>query len=64
MNNRPVDKTKKSNIKCEHCKFWNRKTEWDCFCEKDRTHPANYWNRCKSFEWAERYCNDKEQNDE
>ena len=24
MNVRPVDRSKKSNIKCEHCKHWDR----------------------------------------
>ena len=52
MNKRPVDKTKKSNIKCEHCEHWNHVKSWDCFCEKDRSHKANYWNRCKEFEWS------------
>lgn len=59
MNNRPIDRSKKSNIKCEHC----------LYCDKPRNHPmeywknyhcclhvkeVNYWNRCKDFEWAEK----------
>lgn len=59
---RQVDKTKKSNIKCEHCEYY---TSWrenrpadamysgDC-CNPDSPNMAgcvNYWNRCKAFEW-------------
>ena len=52
MNNRPVDKTKKSNIKCEHCKWW-KKVDWNTnICEIKKAE-TNYYNRCKSFEWAE-----------
>ena len=50
MNNKPVDRTKKSNIKCEHCKHWDKK--W-CVCALTNE-DKNYWNRCRSFEWAER----------
>ena len=61
MNKRPIDKTKKSNIKCVNCQFW---CEWSYY-GKDKTHyckneksqhydrQRNYWNRCKQFEWAE-----------
>lgn len=49
MNNKPVDRTKKSNIKCEHCNHWNCK---DCICTLTHEN-KNYWNRCKKFEWAE-----------
>ena len=54
MNKRPIDKTKKSNIKCEHCKYWygemsNSRTKI-CEITKD---PKYYYNRCKQFEWRE-----------
>ena len=54
MNKRPIDKTKKSNIKCEHCRYVDRPEQWDntWYCalhQKD----VKYWNRCKQFEWAE-----------
>ena len=56
MNKRPIDKTKKSNIYCSHCKFWCEENKhFYCnnlnskHCNKQR----NYWNRCKQFEWAE-----------
>ena len=49
MNNKPVDRTKKSNIKCEHCKHWDKKQS---VCTLTNEH-KNYWNRCKQFEWAE-----------
>ena len=53
-NKRPIDRTKKSNIKCEHCEFYNR-NEDGC---TNKTSPKynskiNYWNRCKRFEWRE-----------
>lgn len=49
MNKRPIDRTKKSNIKCEHCKHWDRKWYVCTLTNEDK----NYWNRCKRFEWAE-----------
>ena len=49
MNTKPIDKSKKSNIKCEHCNNWDRK---HCICTLTNEN-KNYWNRCKSFEWAE-----------
>lgn len=48
---RTVDKTKKSNIKCEHCIAFDRKSGWCCIHEK----PKNYWNRCKDFIWHNKY---------
>lgn len=50
MNKRPVDKTKKSNIKCEHCKYY-QKSNFDSYCTLNGI-SKNYWNRCKSFEWT------------
>lgn len=55
MNKRPIDKTKKSNIKCEHCTYCEKPTEWwenyhCCLHIKE----VNYWNRCKDFKWAEK----------
>lgn len=61
MNNRPIDKTKKANIKCEHCQFW---CEWgiegkckDNYCMNPYSehyhHQRKYWNRCKQFKWPE-----------
>lgn len=51
MAKRKVDKTKKSNIKCEHCEAWDFDDEenrgWCCIIEKEK----NYWNRCKNFIW-------------
>ena len=60
---KPIDKTKKSNIKCEHCEHWDgicTGKSWvghnDAFgcTNKESTRyntPTNYWNRCKCFEW-------------
>ena len=63
MNKRPIDKTKKSNIKCEHCKNYayedmhGKSIQAECSI----THELkNYWNRCKQFEWSER-CNESEE---
>lgn len=60
MNNRPIDRTKKSNIKCEHCKYWDKTKEdhdWSGkylgnICTK-HNYPRYYYNRCKCFDWAE-----------
>ena len=60
MNKRPIDKTKQSNIKCEHCAYWNNEQEWHCRCSKDASRKANYWNRCKDFKWR----TDKEYKDD
>lgn len=51
---RPLDKSKKSNIKCEHCIFADKdhcEGYWCSLHEK----PKNYWNRCKYFRWDIRY---------
>lgn len=49
MAKRKVDKTKKSNIKCEHCEAWDFDDEenrgWCCILEQEK----NYWNRCKNL---------------
>lgn len=44
---RAVDKTKKSNIKCEHCKYFSS-DKTTCLLLNERKY---YWNRCKKFEW-------------
>ena len=44
-----IDKTKKSNIKCEHCEHY-----CDDMCILI-SKPKHYWNRCKSFEWHSKY---------
>ena len=56
MNKKPVDKTKKSNIKCEHCKhFMRSRTPYGpSLCALDGRE-RNYWNRCMKFEWASRH---------
>lgn len=58
-NTRQIDKTKKSNIKCEHCGYFNREREVRLspldmanLCEKTGK-PKHYWNRCKCFVWAD-----------
>ena len=52
MNNRPVDKTKKSNIKCEHCAYADYDDQKGYWCAIHSI-PKKYWNRCKEFKWAE-----------
>lgn len=49
-NNRPIDKTKKSNIKCEHCAYCDKDKEKGYWCPIFKA-PKNYWNRCKFFQW-------------
>ncbi len=56
MNKRPVDRTKKSNIKCEHCKHWceeNADVVWYAKNCAITHQPKVYYNRCKNFEWKE-----------
>lgn len=50
---RTVDKTKKNNIKCEHCVFF-----CEGLCSKQGIQ-KNYWNRCKEFAWHPRYNEEK-----
>ena len=54
MNVRPIDKTKKSNIKCEHCKHYQSVMGQICSgkCVASGKY-KNYWNRCKQFEWRD-----------
>lgn len=59
MQKRKVDKTKKSNIKCEHCKHIIQRgvvlpgqKNYLCALTVKQT---NYWNRCKKFEWKDKY---------
>lgn len=47
---RPIDKSKKSNIKCEYCGHWSGWQKSKCLLSGlDK----NYWNRCKKFRWRE-----------
>ena len=63
---RKVGTTKKSNIKCEHCKHYTLEDNFTYpfsvyyggFCSIDNS-SKNYWNRCKCFEWAERIMEQK-----
>lgn len=48
---RKLDKTKKSNIKCEHCEHWDSQTE---YC-KVRKQKKRYYQRSKDFEWNHKY---------
>ena len=50
---RTVDKSKKSNVICEHCKHFKARLGISyCDITEDE---KNYWNRCKQFEWDEKY---------
>ena len=53
-----VDTSKKSNRKCEHCKFWNRRDEngndGSMTCQKSGA-IKNYYKCCKHFEWKDEY---------
>jgi hypothetical protein len=44
---RKVDRTKKSNRKCEHCKYFHP----DGACMFHQYELKNYWNVCKDFDW-------------
>lgn len=49
---RPVDKTKKSNMKCEHCRFYMNHKQLCVHDSKMNTH-MNYWKKCQYFDWKE-----------
>ena len=63
MNNKPIDKTKKSNIKCDHCRFSIIDKNATIAVDNSECTNSNspkfgkgtisYWNRCKCFEWRE-----------
>ena len=49
---RPIDKSKKANIKCEHCGNWYSSEKNPIpFCLLSGE-TKDYWKRCKHFEWA------------
>ena len=53
-----LDKSKKSNIKCEHCGGYDKDNPGRGSCSgwcAIHQVPKNYWNRCKSFFWDIRY---------
>lgn len=50
MKNRPIDKSKKSNIKCEHCAYWKWAGDDSGICTKLNEY-RTYWRRCKKFGW-------------
>ena len=55
---RTVDKTKKSNIKCEHCKYWDKNhltILYTCRNKEAERYgkETHYYNRCKLFKWEE-----------
>lgn len=45
---RTIDKTKKSNIKCEHCVHWSGWLMSQCKLKKEC---KQYYQRCKQFDW-------------
>lgn len=47
-NTRPVDPTKVSNRKCEHCEFWGG---WNNPCCQLSHEKKEYYHRCKKFIW-------------
>ena len=50
---RLIDKSKKSNIKCEHCEHLvepHGNAYEDCKCALSGR-LRHYWNRCKQFAW-------------
>ena len=52
---RMIDKSKKGNIKCEHCGHYAEpygNPYEDCKCMLNGQ-PRHYWNRCKRFVWRE-----------
>ena len=55
MTPKPINRSKKSNIKCEHCGNYaepNGSVYKECKCLLTGEN-KNYWNRCKKFVWRE-----------
>ena len=53
---RKLDKTKKSNIKCEHCEYWDDKNGYCKFHREEKW----YYQRCNDFKWHNKYNYDVE----
>lgn len=51
MKRKPIDRSKKSNIKCEHCANW---TGWASEKCKMTGQEKRYYQKCKIFSWNER----------
>lgn len=51
MKQRPIDRSKKSNIKCEHCSHWSGWLSEKCKLSGD---VKQYYQRCKNFNWSTR----------
>lgn len=47
---RTIDKSKKSNVKCEHCGHWACGKTSKCLLSGEE---KLYYNRCKNFSWRE-----------
>jgi hypothetical protein len=47
-----VDRTKRSNIKCEHCKFYS-KVDFCCHKDPKLNLSIPYWSKRPCFEWPE-----------
>lgn len=45
---RPIDISKDSNKKCEHC---DNSTGWGTMQCKLNGETKHYWNRCRKFSW-------------
>lgn len=51
-NKRQIDKSKKSNIKCEHREYWSGYDESGRFSSCTITdEQKDYYQRCKQFDW-------------
>lgn len=48
---RPIDISKDSNKKCEHCEHWTGYSSENAKQCKLNGTTKNYWNRCKNFCW-------------
>lgn len=52
MGRTPIDKSKKSNVYCEHCEHYDR---FAFLCKKTNKEKF-YYQRCKGFEWKHDAC--------
>ena len=47
---RAIDKSKKGNVRCEHCQNWSGFPDEVCKLTGEQ---ARYWKKCPLFQWTE-----------
>lgn len=60
---RPIDKSNKKNIYCDHCEHFSQYGTKNIYYCKQCGEMRDYWNRCKQFEWKKDALYKENQND-